>query len=223
MGEHFLSAMRENWMRMDSTQKVGACFFGVVAITGFVLALNTVRQSTLAPFQQNKAVTPYRTESEQVALDAQKERASDTDKDGLSDYDERALYRTSKYLTDSDNDGIGDGLEVQNGKNPNCPEGSDCSAQDASAVGPGQGVEGFAGLLPTDSAMTAEIKTPEDLEKYLNALTLDQIRAALEQSGVAKETLAGLTDTQLRELFDRALKNLRESGQLSEVLNTAKQ
>lgn len=43
---------------------------------------------------------------------------SDTDDDGLSDYEEVYFYSTSPILWDTDNDGMGDGTEVNSGLNP---------------------------------------------------------------------------------------------------------
>ena len=42
----------------------------------------------------------------------------DTDKDGISDYDEENLYHTNPLVADTDNDGFIDGLEVSDGYNP---------------------------------------------------------------------------------------------------------
>src|SRR3989344_3458461 len=44
----------------------------------------------------------------------------DTDGDGLNDYDELYIYKTSPYLEDSDSDGVSDSAEIQKGTNPNC-------------------------------------------------------------------------------------------------------
>lgn len=42
----------------------------------------------------------------------------DTDKDGISDYDELNLYKTDPFGADSDSDGFIDGVEVEGGYNP---------------------------------------------------------------------------------------------------------
>lgn len=43
----------------------------------------------------------------------------DTDKDGLSDYEEVKIYHTNPLVADTDGDGFLDGNEVKNGYNPN--------------------------------------------------------------------------------------------------------
>jgi hypothetical protein len=45
----------------------------------------------------------------------------DTDGDGLTDHEERAIYQTFWYDTDTDNDGIDDNTEVLNGDSPKQP------------------------------------------------------------------------------------------------------
>jgi len=47
------------------------------------------------------------------------ETAIDTDKDGVSDFDERHLYGTNPEAVDTDNDGVTDGIEIMRGYNPN--------------------------------------------------------------------------------------------------------
>ena len=48
---------------------------------------------------------------------------TDTDRDGISDYDERSLYRTNPDLSDTDNDGFTDGIEIMRGFDPRSPLG----------------------------------------------------------------------------------------------------
>jgi len=51
--------------------------------------------------------------------------ASDSDSDGLSDYDEVRIYATDPMNPDSDDDGLSDGDEAAIGKNPNDPSDAD--------------------------------------------------------------------------------------------------
>lgn len=50
----------------------------------------------------------------------------DTDRDNLNDYEELYFYETSPYLADTDSDGIEDKVEIDQGTNPLCPEGTAC-------------------------------------------------------------------------------------------------
>jgi hypothetical protein len=55
-------------------------------------------------------------------------QTEDTDHDGLSDYDELNMHGTSPYLPDTDSDGLPDKKELEDGTDPNCPEGKSCAA-----------------------------------------------------------------------------------------------
>jgi hypothetical protein len=54
------------------------------------------------------------------------EKNKDTDGDGLIDWDEINVYKTSPYLKDTDGDKISDFDEVRAGTDPLCAEGSNC-------------------------------------------------------------------------------------------------
>lgn len=54
-------------------------------------------------------------------------KVTDTDNDGITDFNENNIYNTSPYLEDTDGDGILDGVEIKNNTNPLCYEGRDCS------------------------------------------------------------------------------------------------
>lgn len=64
-----------------------------------------------------------------------KSQSIDTDKDGLSDFDEITIYKTSPFLADTDGDGLSDKEEIEAGSDPNCPEGKDCSDLNLLAAG----------------------------------------------------------------------------------------
>jgi hypothetical protein len=53
----------------------------------------------------------------------------DSDLDGLDDYSEINIYKTSAYLEDTDGDGIWDKQEIINGTDPLCPQGQTCAAE----------------------------------------------------------------------------------------------
>lgn len=54
------------------------------------------------------------------------QKLSDTDNDGISDWDELNVYGTSPYLEDSDSDGHSDLEEIAAKEDPLCPIGETC-------------------------------------------------------------------------------------------------
>jgi len=56
-----------------------------------------------------------------TAAEITKLKATDTDKDTLSDYNEIYVYKTDPFNPDTDGDGYKDGAEVKGGYNPNGP------------------------------------------------------------------------------------------------------
>lgn len=112
------------------------------------------------------------------------QQSQDTDMDGLSDYDELNVYKTSPYIADSDSDGYLDGEEVKNGEDPNCPINQSCGL-----------------VAPAETDVSAE---------ELNNLSAEQIRQILLKQGTVKEEdLANIDDQTLKNLY---LETLNETG-----------
>lgn len=111
-------------------------------------------------------------------------RQKDTDLDGLSDYDELYLYQSSPYLKDSDSDGISDPDEIAAGTDPNCKTGEDCF-----------------GAFINDSLGSA------DLDNLLLSGQVPgvNLRESLIESGFSASELAGVSDSDLVELYQQVL------------------
>jgi len=75
----------------------------------------------------------------------------DTDRDGLTDYEELEFHRTSPYLADTDSDGITDPDEITAGTDPLCPEGQACGGT-AAEVGEGEVIDPNSPLLESAQA-----------------------------------------------------------------------
>ncbi len=131
-----------------------------------------------------------------------KDQYKDTDKDGLSDYNELNLYCTSPYIADSDSDGIMDGAEVKAGTDPNCPVGKTCQE----IVAKPEPVNPLAPVqqgIPALSGGTSEL-----LNKIQSGATPSaaEIRAMLQQTGQMKpEILNQLTDQELVETWQQTM------------------
>lgn len=141
----------------------------------------------------SRPTSDYKTlaQVEQEKLDALK--TQDTDHDGLSDYDETYVYKTSPYLTDSDSDNVSDKDELSKGTNPNCPEGQNCGPLSTTAPT----------AEPESDVATTDVEAAT-VEALLNP-TPAQVRQVLIDSGVKAEDLAGIDDTTLLNLYRDAL------------------
>lgn len=118
----------------------------------------------------------------------------DTDLDGLSDYDEMYLYKTSPYLADSDSDGFSDGTEVKNGQNPNCPAGQNCSL-----------------VLPAEPSAAAGTGV-SSIQPALENLTNEQIRQLLLDKGMQAGDLQKIDDATLRSLYQETLTEVNQGA-----------
>lgn len=122
------------------------------------------------------------------------EQRRDTDGDGLSDWEEIYIYKTSPYLADSDSDGISDKEEIERGTDPNCPEGQDCRFI----------IPGATGDNLADSIIP---NLPEvDYDSKLGG----EIRQILLSYGLEAELLDQVTDTELVQIYQQ----LVSSGEL---------
>lgn len=187
------------------------------------LGIASFGASIRRPIEVQIASAPagYLTPSEREAKEEAELRLRDTDADGLSDYDEQKLYRTSAYLKDSDSDGIDDRTEVLAGGNPNCPVGKDCGGlADAQAQGGPLIATPEPPVPPASLTAPAqqEPQSPEELKAYFASLSINEIRSALLTAGLPSDLLAGLKDDELRALFDKTVEESIASGQFNELL-----
>jgi hypothetical protein len=180
--------------------------FSVFALLGIVFGVVRISQNISIT---NSVSSNERKQSENTAsreFDEAKLRVIDTDGDGLLDWDELNIHGTSPYLIDSDSDTIEDNVEISQGTDPNCPEGRTCGSD-------------IINILEELQKEAAEVAAQEQAQEpfvsgyssksqqALNALesgqtpTADEIRALLQDSGIAKEQLAQTPDEDLIQLF----------------------
>ncbi|MDP2586375.1 MAG: hypothetical protein Q8P32_01200 [Candidatus Komeilibacteria bacterium] len=161
----------------------------ILTLTGLFFTITNWFDALKIPFARNASLANANinssldlTNNDVANVMALKEK--DTDQDGLSDYDELYLYKTSPYIPDSDSDGYADGEEIKNGQDPNCPAGISCASI----------------TLPANTQLS-----PEDLPDELGALTPEQIRGLLRQSGVSEQELQAVSDEELVSSFTQIL------------------
>lgn len=113
---------------LSKSQKLAVAGLTVFAVLVVVLWFAQLKNNIYGPLNAPAASSGLASTNEldsQTAKDLALKN-KDTDGDGLSDYDELNIYKTSPYLADSDSDGLLDGAEVKSGTNPNCPQGRTC-------------------------------------------------------------------------------------------------
>lgn len=152
-------------------------FVGVVAFGFGIWIIGRSIASVNAPRVANTNTT--NTTNVAVADPLAKLRKQDTDKDGLSDYDELFIYHSSPYLWSSAGDGVSDGVKVKNGQNPNCPVGKSCTP-----------------FTPAVAAVDAN-----------GNLTPDFLRSALVEAGVAQSLVDQMSDADLLRIYKQVAAN----------------
>lgn len=158
---------------------------GVVALVlGFVQLSNSIRKPLQLPENRNSALS-YEDIQSLGNL-----REKDTDKDGISDYDELYTYKTSPYLKDSDSDGIDDRTEIEGGADPNCPKGQTCGSVAGGTNGNVNAGGGNANAAP--GLGTSNISA-------------SALRETLKNAGVPQAQLDELDDATLLKLYGDVL------------------
>lgn len=160
-----------------------------------------------SPFAITYSGPRFLTGDEKEAEEARKAKQSDTDKDGVNDYDELYVYKSSPYLSDSDSDGLSDLSEITSGEDPNCATGAACET----VVKEESDIEDtFLGDVAdtyrdsADGAPTAEVQATQAIQAIQN-MTPDQMRQLLLEAGANQEAVAALSDEQLKAYFTAAL------------------
>lgn len=156
------------------------------------LEINTNQQSNVNINQLSQA-----TNTAQIAP-IESLRDKDTDQDGVTDYDELYIYRTSPYIADSDSDKIDDKTEIDQGTDPNCPAGTTCSRSTTATNGNANTntSELFPELQPEPGSQQAV---------DLNNLSADQLREVLRDAGASEESLNQLSDEELMSAYQEIL------------------
>lgn len=121
----------------------------------------------------------------------------DTDGDGLMDYDELYVYRSSPYMRDTDSDAVADGEEVRRGTSPTCQEGKDCLFNTIAAT---------ANASSTAAAGQKQENpvAPQISQTDFNKLSAADLREVLLESGIPEDQLKQVSDEDLLKLVQQA-------------------
>lgn len=145
--------------------------------------------------EDNTTSTPTSTDNTTNVI---KNDGTDTDGDGISDYDEKNVFGTSMYLKDSDGDGINDSDEIKNGTDPNCATGKVCSG----------------GAITTTIDNTSTNTTID-----VNSLDISKVREELKK--IAPESVRSMVDTMTDEQVRTIFSTLYEQSKTSTATTTS--
>jgi hypothetical protein len=146
--------------------------------------------------------------------DFSKLQNQDSDLDGLSDYSEIYVYKTSAYLEDTDGDGLLDKEEIINGTDPNCPKGEECYGPEITGetITNTDNEQVYEQENFTDTNQADELDLSDSATMDLDLL---ELQTQLLSGEVTLEEL-GINDPQLQEMLDEARElQAQEAEQLS--------
>jgi hypothetical protein len=236
------SQLKTWWSAMPNEQRFAVVILAFCGFGALILSIAQMRSHLISPFMvSNKILAQAEIIYNQQAQAEQEEalkKERDTDRDGLSDYAELNIYKTSPYLPDSDSDGIPDAIEIAQGTSPTCPKGKQCTPLvEALAAGPNTSTQAFNDLLAQESqrsqaellnSLQPRLPTPEELAamsatgtapvkgKLLppDQMTPQMIRTYMtENKLIAADQLEKLSDAQLIRAYEQAFNYVQDRYQ----------
>lgn len=206
----------------DKRHKIGLSLLVVAIIAITTLWVVQLKRNIISPLyadSQNNTVASNETTQNEIDL-----RAKDTDSDGLNDWDELNLYKTSPYLADTDSDTFADKQEIDSGNDPTCPQGQNCALTSQTSNTEGDTTfsnSSLENLLNTTTPSTTTITPttkPSTETQQLSAEEKKALRDAfganpkatdlrqfLLQAGMNQATLDGLSDEQIVATFNEMI------------------
>jgi hypothetical protein len=203
--------VRALWQEWPAETRFSVAVLGMCGAAVILLSSMYFRSNILSPFRVPTATLISAQEKLEAlaassdAHEAERLKGKDTDRDGLSDYAEISIYKTSPYLADSDSDGIPDAIEIAQGTNPNCPTGQTCGGIVNADVQPIYNVSSsYSNLLQQTQIRTVEsgaqqfiIDAPDP-----SVVTARQARDLLVESQlIPADQLTGLSDADILQVY----------------------
>lgn len=196
-------------------QRAGFILVVVSGCLAVVLGVVYLFDHLSDPFFVNYEGPRFVTSEQEQQEELFRQQQSDTDGDGLNDYDELYVFKTSPYLADTDGDGYSDFVELQSGSDPTCAVGVVCA--DVYEV---TGIEQdeVSAYLETLSSSGQALN---DISSVLQSYGPEEIRQLLIDAGIPEEQLSSISNEDLQGLYQSVLGDLEESGDLQELIDQA--
>ncbi|MBD3281230.1 hypothetical protein GF391_00600 [Candidatus Uhrbacteria bacterium] len=201
-------SIRMHWKQLNKEKKAAIIALVLGAVFVFVFSAYRVRQGIYAPFlvsvedfEKNRELI-----QDPIAEHEALQKRTDTDGDGLSDWAEENIYKTSPYLWSTAGDDVPDNVKIARGENPLCKSGEPC--------GTAQSVN-FN--LPT-TTLPYDFDKIQDSSNAVNDLLTGKSPASENYQGMAEE--AGVDLETLKQQIPKDPDVLREamlaSGKVTE-------
>ncbi len=222
-----IDRLKQQGQELSAEQKVAFVLLVFLGIGGVAFGAASFGAMIRRPFEiqiaKSSREEPFLTLTQKEDKQKEDQKTMDTDTDGLSDYDELYVFRTSAYVSDTDSDGMDDRSEVYAGSNPNCPEGKTCSGTVSGDVaGANTSGKDFVDAISTSplgkDLSKYNFQSEADIQDFVKSITVDQIREALAQAGVPADKLAEIADEELKKIFSQTLSEASASGELSSLV-----
>jgi hypothetical protein len=194
------------WRTLTREQRLSVGVLAVCGLVAVLLGAVQVRRLLISPFTapvEDLIKADEMRGQDQAEIEREQQR-TDTDGDGISDWHELNVFKTSPYIRDSDSDGEPDNIEIAKGTDPNCPKGEVCvsvlSAGDlATSTGrislPGTSSDGAFAFPQAGVGGSSPVIPDRDPEA---------IRAFLRARGSSEAELSMFSDEDILRAYDEA-------------------
>ncbi len=207
-------SIRSHYIDLPKSQKIAVAVLAFFAVVIMFVWVAQTRSNIFSPLAYpDKASDTGQDNGASCAdgscqndLQAELE-TEDTDGDGLNDWEELSVYKTSPYLADSDSDGYTDKEEIDTGNDPVCAEGTTCeSTTGGQSVGEDQaGGQSLTPVLPGINSTSTS-----DQELILQQILAGQadpavLRQLLVEAGMDSRILEQISDEDLLGSYEKVL------------------
>ncbi|MFB6181566.1 MAG: thrombospondin type 3 repeat-containing protein [Candidatus Magasanikbacteria bacterium] len=199
-----------NQEKLTIQQKVGAGLLAILGVLAISLGGLQLRNTIYSPFVIEPQAQAEKALAQFFKNDKTRLQRIDTDNDDLSDYAEINFHKTSRYLKDTDSDGLTDKEEVEQGTDPLCPQDENCdqNAVPNSPTTTGGPYFTFGNIKKRAKQKLQQgegLKTPKErIQEMIK--NPDQLRQMLLETGrISKERLKQIDDETLKQTARKML------------------
>ena len=195
------------WLNLNRSQKISTIFLAFFSVFLFIFWASDFHRKLRAPFIVYSGTDEVIEDVENIV----DQSSIDTDSDGLSDWDEINIYKTSIYLSDTDSDGVSDKEEIFQGNDPLCT-GDTCSVSGLQDPESEIDTVTTANVLE-DNNFKEDIEVSEISDEDLSDLltggsNVEDIKKMLLQSGFDSRMMEQLSDADILASYEQLIKQM---------------